>query len=256
MPYTIKFNGVAMPSFLKVRTVDFPVFAEPSVSIIRKAGGVGGIYSGTSLGAKKIKVKIMVKPRNSSDTVASMARELAGWLMGNMWKPSELNFSDDPNIFYDAVVDNTVDLTDLLFAGEGEISFIVPSGVGRGAIHGNVATINWTTKVATVVYNGTAPSSAYIYYHPNYSVSATDNWSMTVQETGDRLQIKQFASYGNNYIDCERRRIDSSTNPPSIKDVILNTTEWINFPKKGTYRINLNFNSNCNLTISCTEYFL
>lgn len=255
MPYKITFNGVDMPSFLKVKTVDFPVFAEPSVNILSKTGGIGGLFAGTTLGTKKIKVKIMIVPQKNSDTLASMARELGNWLMGNMWKPSELVFSDDPNIFYDAVVDSSVDITDLLFAGDGEISFVVPSGVGRGAIHGNVATIDYTNKIATMVYDGTAPSSAYIYYHLSYSVVPADNWTMTVQETGDTLKIANFMSGGVTYIDCEKRRINSTTNPPTIKDLVLVQNKWINFPKKGTYQITWNFSSNCTLQISCTNYY-
>lgn len=251
MSFNIKFNSVDMPTFLRVKAVDYTAFGEPSVNILGKTGGVGGIFGGTTIGAKRIKVKIMVVPRNTSDTIASMTRELGGWLMGNMWKPSELNFSDDPNIFYDAVVDSTVDITDLMFAGEGDITFVVPTGVGRGAIHGKLATIDLVNKTATIVYNGTAPSSAYITYHPHTDVT---NWQMTVTETGDRLYINQFTNYGNNIIDCEARRI-SSTTSTSIKDVQLNYTEWINFPKKGTYHITWNFASTCDLTITCTEYY-
>lgn len=255
MPYSIKFNGSTIPNFVKVKTVDFPVFADLSNNVIPKTGGIGGIYTGSVLGSKKIKVRIMIVPQSSSDTISSMARSLAEWLQGNLWKPSELWFSDDPNIYYDAVVDNSVDITDLLFAGEGEINFIVPSGVGRGAIHGKVATVNLTSKTATLVYNGTAPSSAYIQYTPQYSVVEADNWQMTVTETGDRLRIKNFMSGGSNTIDCEKRRITSTTGT-SMKDVNLNITDWINFPKKGTYTITWNFASNCTLSIKCTEYYL
>lgn len=255
MSYNVTFNGLDIPNFVKVKTVDFPVFANLSTNVIPKTGGIGGFFTGSTLGSKKIKMRIMVIPQSAGDTISSMARSLAEWLQGDMWKLSELSFSDDPNIFYDAVCDNSVDIADLIFAGEGDITFIVPSGVGRGAIHGNIATVDYGLKTVTVNYNGTAPSSAYIYYHPNYSVVEADDWSMTVQETGDRLKIKQFMSFGNNYIDCEKRRITSTTGT-SIKDVLLNFTEWINFPKKGTYTIDWNFNPDCILEVSCTEYFL
>lgn len=253
--YNVTFNGLSIPSFVKVKTVDFPVFASLSANIVPKTGGIGGIYSSTVLGSKTIKMKVIIVPRNSSDTISSMARSLGEWLMGNLWKPSELWFSDDPNIYYDAVCNNSVDITDLLFAGEGEIEFVVPSGVGRGAIHGKIATVDLTNKTATLVYNGTAPSSAYITYHPNTTIAPADNWTMTVTETGDRLKIQNFMSGGSNTIDCEKRRITSSTST-SMKDVLLNMTEWINFPQKGTYHITWNFSSNCTLGISCTEYYL
>ncbi|GAB6153740.1 hypothetical protein JCM17380_24900 [Desulfosporosinus burensis] len=252
--FNVTFNGLDIPNYVKVRAVDISALASVSTNIIPKTGGIGGIHTGTTLGAKRIKLKVIIVPENSGE-LASMVRALGEWLMGNQFKPSELWFSDDPNVYYDAIVNNSVDITDLLFAGEGEIEFIVPSGVARGAIHGNIATVDYGLKTVTVYYNGTAPSSAYIYYHPNYSVVEADDWSMTVQETGDRLKMKQFMSFGNNYIDCEKRRITSTTGT-SMQDVLLNFTEWINFPKRGAYTIDWNFNPDCTLEVSCTEYFL
>lgn len=256
MAYNIVFNGVNMPSFVKVKTVDFPVFADLSTFVTPKTGGIGGIFAGSTLGVKKIKVSIMLKPRAIQDTNSMMARELAVWLQGNMWKPSELVFSDDPNILYDAICDNSIDITDLIFAGAGEITFLVPSGVGRGIVHAKLATsVNLTTKTAIMYYNGTAPSSAYITYHPNTTIVPADQWQMTVTETGDRLNMLNFMSSGNNTIDCEKRRITSSTST-SMKDVDLNLTEWINFPKAGMYHLTWNFPSSCTLGICCTEYYL
>lgn len=253
MSYNVSFNGVSIPSFVKVQAVDYPALGTVTTNIVQKTGGNGGIFSSLAVGSKKIKLKVKIVPQTTGDTIPSMLRTLAEWLRGNNWQPSVLYFSDDPSIFYDAVIDDGVDITDLLFAGEGDISFIVPSGVGRGAIHSNHATVDLANKTATLIYNGTAPSSAFIYYKPSYSLGV-GGWQMVVTETGDRLSIDFFESGTETNIDCEARRI-ISTGQTSIKYVNLVTTEWIKFPKRGTYHLTWNFDPDCELTIAATEYY-
>jgi len=252
--FGVKFNNVSIPSFVVVQAVDLPALGEVSTNIVSKTGGVGGILSGLTIGSKTIKLKVKIIPQTTGDTIPSMLRTLANWLRGNNWKTSVLQFMDDPNVVYDAVVNDGVDISDLIVAGEGEISFLVPAGVGRGIIHGDQATVDLENQTATLVYNGTAPSSAYIFYRPHYSVVPEDDWTMTVTETGDRLKITDFMGFTETTIDCETRRI-VSTGITNMQKVLVNYSEWINFPHQGTFHITWNFDPDCELTISTTEYY-
>ncbi|MCW6094544.1 phage tail family protein [Clostridium sporogenes] len=265
MSFTVNFNGVNMPSWLKVKAVDFTALAEPTINLTKRTGGIGNIFSGFSLGSKKISVKVIIPPAYKTDlqtgitisetpVLTKVARDLTEWLMGNNWKPSPLTFNDDEGIYYDAIVNNSVDIHDLLVAGEGTIDFIVPSGVSRGAVHGNIATIDWSNKIATVNYQGTAPSYAYIEYKPHTVINPEDNWYMEVQESDTSLYIDYFNSFGVNIIDCEARRI-SSTSTTTVNNLLLNAYTWLKFPKRGIYHITLNMPEHCDLSIKCTEYF-
>jgi predicted phage tail component-like protein len=249
------YNNVAMPSFLKVKTVEIPVFASISNNILQKTGGIGGILGATKLGSKAFKIKVMIVPNLLTDTNASMARDLAVWLMGDSWKLTELYFSDDPFIKYDAIVNNSMSITDLIYAGEGDIEFIVPSGVGRGTIYGKLATVNLGARTASLVYNGTAPSYALITYVPSQAIVEGNNWTFTNVTTGERIKIKNFSSGSTNILDSAKRKV-TSTGTTTIKDIVLSQTEWIKFPKQGTYSLSWNYGTTSSMEIKCTEYYL
>ncbi|HID0815694.1 TPA: phage tail domain-containing protein [Clostridium botulinum] len=263
--FNVNFNGVNIPSWIKVKAVDFTALAEPTINLTKRTGGIGSIYSGFSLGSKKISLKILIPPqyktsfitgKTTSETpvLTTVARELSEWLMGDNWKPSPLYFGNDEGIYYDAIVSNSVDISDLLVAGEGTIEFVVPSGVSRGAIHGNIATIDWTNKVATIDYQGTAPSYAYVEYKPHTIINPEDDWYMEVQENLTELYIDYFNSFSENVIDCEARSI-KSTSTTSLNNLRFNKFTWLQFPKRGIYHIDLNIPEHCDLSIKCTEYF-
>lgn len=126
----LRFNGALMPNFIKVQGIDIQSIPEITHDLRAFNGGVGCMLGKATLGAKKITVNItVVIPEGKS--LQSCARELGAWVVGNNFRPSPLIILDDAEVQYQAVINSTVDLSDLIYAGSGAMEFIVPSGLAE-----------------------------------------------------------------------------------------------------------------------------
>lgn len=77
----------------------------------------------TTTNAREISVPVKIDHKGFSD-LQKIKEDLAGWLVTKNPKP--LEFADDPNRFYLAVVDGEMDLDEFLYWGEGLIKFVCP----------------------------------------------------------------------------------------------------------------------------------
>lgn len=145
----LNFNGVDIPEFVRVKAVN--ISALPSINTNLKGSMAGfGVLSGkTSFDEKTITASIIIIVPEGY-TLQKCARELAVWLKGNDFGLSPLIIKDDADIRYMAKLSSSVDLSDLIYAGEGEIQFVVPSGCGESA---SEKTVTGTAK-ASVNYSG------------------------------------------------------------------------------------------------------
>ena len=143
----LNFNGVSIPRFVKVRAVS--ISALPSINTNLKGinAGYGAINGKTSLGEKYLKAEVsIVIP--SGYSIQKCARELAVWLKGNNFDLCPLIVEDDAEIRYMAKASSSVDIADLIVAGQGSIEFVIPSGCGESV---NQKTATGTPK-ASVKY--------------------------------------------------------------------------------------------------------
>lgn len=123
----LNFNGIDIPSFVKVKRVEVSALPSLNINLKGNMGGFGSINGKTTFQEKYIKASIsIIIPSNYS--LQKCARELAVWLKGNDFDLSPLIIKDDSDIRYMAKVSNSVDLSDLIYIGEGEIEFVIPSG--------------------------------------------------------------------------------------------------------------------------------
>ena len=152
MSFNIKFNGKAIPNFVKVRAVKYTALPELQNSFKSKTSGVGLIDNGTQILGKTITLDISIIKDHRS--VLQLTQELAGWLMGNNFNLSPLEITDGEKVTFQAKVSNGVEITDALTVGEGTIEFIVPTGVAEG--QGSPVSISGNT--ITIYYTGTAIS--------------------------------------------------------------------------------------------------
>ena len=203
MAFSVTFNGVSIPAFVKVRTVEFTVLPDISHSFRQIVGGIGLRETGTSIGGKKLKMKIIIVP-TINKSLTEMSRELAYWLRGNNFKACSLVVSDDSTMTYQAKVNASVDVSDLIYVGEGELEFIVPSGVGKTSTTVPISVVTASSKF-TITYNGTAPTYPLINWTPSANLTgATINF--TCVETGAVISLTgNFISGQKITIDCEKR---------------------------------------------------
>lgn len=248
--FKITFNNIDIPSFIKVRAVEFTVLPSISHNFKQVAGGRGLLEAGTSIGGKVLKMKILIVPE-ANKSLTEMSREFAYWLRGNNFKTSSLVISDESTMTYQAKVNTAVDISDLIFVGEGEVEFIVPSGVAKSNTTVPV-TINAGASKITVNYNGTAPTNPVITWTPSATLTnATLN--LVCVETGHKVSLTGNFTAGQTItIDCSKKVVKRGT---SVDMKLVNfDSDWITLDGRSTY--NITWNQAGTYTCSCDEYWL
>lgn len=230
MSFNVTFNGVNIPSFINVRAVDFTVLLDITHGFKQVAGGIGLLEAGTAIGGKVLKLKIQIIP-DTGKSLTDMARELAYWVRGNNFKTASLVISDEATMTYQAKINSSIEITDLLFAGEGELDFIVPSGIAVSSVA--VPVVVGTNIVVT--YNGTAPTYPVITWTVAGTLTGA-TLNLTCVETGDTASITGSFVAGNIVvIDCKRKLV--SLNGVTTMGLVNFSSKWITLPSRGTYNI-------------------
>lgn len=154
MAFSLKYNGVAAPSFLKVTGVNqyiLPDIEHYTTSIV---GGYGDVDGGVRFGKKVFDVNYtIIFDGKHDDTYYIDAMAL--WLMGNDHKVSKLQL-DNSGEYYMARVTDATDFEDFILYGSGTITFTA-SNPRRYA--SQETTVNLAKSGSTTVnYNGYVPA--------------------------------------------------------------------------------------------------
>lgn len=112
------FNGIEKDYVTVLRGRERPAWASKDREISDRH-----ILTKTTIGPREISVPVKIDHKGFSD-LQRIKEDLAGWLVTE--RPKPLEFADDPNRFYLAVVDGTMDLDEFLYWGEGLIKFVCP----------------------------------------------------------------------------------------------------------------------------------
>lgn len=117
--FSVKFNGVEIPPFIKVTNVNTSILPNVSPVSVKIGKMVGERFSRLDFGTREIVLscKFMFDVLDLDKRVGCVK-----WLKGDNWKPSKLQFNGSTK-YYMAVCSTQVDLADLIFLGEGEIVF-------------------------------------------------------------------------------------------------------------------------------------
>lgn len=154
MAFSLKYNGVAAPSFLKVTGVNqyiLPDIEHYTTSIV---GGYGDVDGGVRFGKKVFDVEYVIVFDGKHDD-AYYIDAMALWLMGNDHKVSKLQL-DNSGEYYMARVTDATDYDDFILYGSGTITFTA-SNPRRYA--SSETTVNLTKSGNTTVnYNGYVPA--------------------------------------------------------------------------------------------------
>lgn len=225
--YKINFNGVDIPSFVRIKSV--------SMSLLPENLGNGG--------AKLFNVTVfLIKDKNKS--IGQMSREFAIWLKGDNFRLSPLVFSDDSDITYMASVGTAPTLEDLIFYGSCDIQFVVPDGLGIGEMQFKKC----TTPNATleIPYNGLMPSYPIIKYTPNFTNSANVKITITDEVTGKRILLNGAMNEGETItIDCGKKVVKRG----NVVDMLLidYSSDWIKL-EESHHRLKVNQSGECSVT--------
>lgn len=203
----LNFNGKDLPNFVKVKRVNISALPSVSTNLKANAGGYGVLSGESTFGEKVISADVsIVIP--SGYSLQKCARELAVWLQGNNFKLSPLIISDDAEVHYMAKISNSVAISDLIFAGEGTLEFVVPSGV---AVGNEVKTYSGTTR-AVFDYAGTIKAFPQIEVTINSEVPSGSVNIVNVK-TGEKISLAGSFAVGNKIIvDCSKHLVKINDN--------------------------------------------
>ena len=173
---SIKFNKKALPSFIKVTGITFPVLPEVNFAETEVPRRYGNIDNGVTFGGKPIKIEISII-RDKVKNIHAQADELKAWLKGDSWKPSQLTFNEQPNQYVLARVTNNVEIEDLFIHGTSSIDFYASNPTKYDITPGTATS---ATGAVNVSYTGTEDTPAVI--------------TVTVKEACSNLNIKHTQS--------------------------------------------------------------
>lgn len=196
----LNFNGVSIPSFIKVRAVYISALPSVNPNLKGNMAGFGSLNGKSAFGESYLKADVsIVIP--SGYTLQKCARELAVWLKGNNFELSPLIVQDDAGIRYMAKVSASVDISDLIFAGEGTIEFVIPSGCGESV---SEKTVTGTTK-ASITYQGSQRTFPVIEVTVGGTASTVS--INHVQKAHTIYLNGSFKSGDKIYIDCSKHLV-------------------------------------------------
>lgn len=241
--FNIVFNGKNLPDFVRVKAVSTTALPYVSHNILTLSGG-SIIDGGTQTGSKIISVDFVIDTSKSTvgTSVFQLTRELGLWLKGNRYALSELYISEAEGTYYLAKVNNSVDVQDAMFIGEGTIEFIVPSGYGYTK-RDIVATVSGSTL--TTDYTGTIASYPIIEWTPTIDYSG--NVTFRYDETGSVFSMTGLFKAGKKVvIDCAKKnvKIDGVVN----MKVVQLSSKWFTFRETSTCTLVANVSG----TFACT----
>lgn len=157
------FNGVSSTTHLIENSVYHNVLAPLAFRSLAVPGRAGVYDFGVSMGAREIAVDVTVNGNSQAD-LRSKVRAIASWLYQDSLKP--LVFSDEPDKTYYARITGSTDLEQIVWVGQGTITFICPDPYAEGATRSQTI-----SSGATITNNGTA--KVFPVFTANFSGSAS-----------------------------------------------------------------------------------
>lgn len=199
----ITFNGVAIPTFIKVNKVTTQALPDLENRTVKAPKLIGLYDMGTTLGGKKIRLDFTIL-NDGKYTTQDKQEIMAEWLRGDNFKASRLVLPDFPNSYYMAKVNNNIEVSDNMYSANGTIEFII---LNPNRIDSAQTTTYLNTLSKTVTYTGTAEVSPIL----NITIQApTNTIQIDISNSKYNNFIKLFNPYGN-FQANETLRVDMRT---------------------------------------------
>ncbi|BAM46355.1 distal tail protein Dit [Amphibacillus xylanus] len=207
----MKFNGIKK-SYLKTsRKKNRPPWMPIHRELVTVVGKPGAYLSNTQKQIRTINVPVLLLADDLSD-LQKVKEDLANWLIHD--EPKELIFNDEPDRVYYAVVSGSLDLDELVYSGQGIITFLCPDPFK----YGHEKTIHFPSDQVIVENNGTAEAD------PIFELTATKKSTFAMISNGEDYNlIGQPSDVDVEQVDSEEILINergetlSEWNTPPIK---------------------------------------
>lgn len=145
------FNGITKDYIRVLRGLERPAWAPIEYEILEIPGRPGGLIPGKKTKVRQINIPVRIYTKGF-DSLQKVKEDLAAWLITD--EPKELIFSDEPDRIYYAQVTGEFNPDELVYWGEGVISFICPDPYKYGPEKEAI----FPSDVVSLNYNGTAPN--------------------------------------------------------------------------------------------------
>ena len=119
---SIKYDGVEIPSFIRITNIKTQVLPNIENKLLQAPRAIGAIDVGTNYGTKVITISFMFKDKSLGFIEKSEA--IASWLRIDDLKARKLVLPSHPNSYYLAKPNNFIELDDNVTMAKGEIEFI------------------------------------------------------------------------------------------------------------------------------------
>lgn len=148
---TATFGGVVIPVKITKLNRNLTPAVSNKTQSIGNGDGVELVYSRRE--EKRISFDYVIDNRLAKD-LSDFRRKTAGILNSKIAR--ELIFSDEPTLYYDAILDGEQTLAEDFLSSSGSLTFLVPDGVAHSKVEKTFSAVNTNGILeATIVNNGT-----------------------------------------------------------------------------------------------------
>lgn len=121
----ITFRGITETSLgLTVKDIKRAVLPPVKNRLVTRSGVDGSIDMGSDLGEREFVVTFQSKESLTLDSLQNVRRAVAEWLFPEDRESHQLEFDDEPTLYYWAKVDGNTDINQILEYGSFEVKFI------------------------------------------------------------------------------------------------------------------------------------
>lgn len=214
------FNNIDSTNFLKENAVRHSLLPSVENKFVKVPNRNVAFDFGYSFDVRRIEIDVTIIGTSNSD-LRTKTREIANWLFHEELKT--LTFSDEPTITYQARINGSTDLDQILHYGQGTLVFVCPNPFGIGA------------SISATVTTDTIPNAGTFETPPVLKATFTANASefkITNNTTGEFVRvIRDFVLNDVLVIDCENSKI--SVNGVSAMIDLDIASDFFNLTRNG-----------------------
>lgn len=132
----LKYKGVKMPEWFMVNGTVLDGLPMLSASLSQINGGIGNTFHQQKVGSRTITIDYTIKGKSVKD-LRVKTKQITKMLYSE--EPDTLELTNDPEVYYYAILTNTINQTEMFNIAKGTLTFLVPDGMARSKTTQTVA---------------------------------------------------------------------------------------------------------------------
>lgn len=174
------FGGIELP--IKITGLNRNITPAMNNNTLTVGNGNGVTLLDSSYEGKTIKIEYAIE-NNLAKDLSAFRRNMAGIIGGD--KLQRLIFSDEPNLYYDAIISGEQTLDEDFAKSNGVLTFLVPDGAAHST---NIMQVTATVKNGTLTAHVDNDGNADVY--PIYRIKhVTENGYLGIVHPGGALEV-------------------------------------------------------------------